>query len=106
MQLFFALLAFTQTATAAPCYEADRLLNTKAALVHFFTNVDAHSCKNVGASEIYLSHNTQKQNGRELIEFFIKCDQAYPVIGKIVWIESGCMASGRPTYFSSAQIVK
>jgi len=104
--LGFAAVAAAATANATPCYETDRLNNTKAALIDYFTNVDSHSCKNAATSEIFLSHGTEKQNNRELIEFFIKCDQEYPVIGKIYWIESGCMASGKPAYFSSAQLVK
>lgn len=99
------LLAASGTANAQ-CYEAERLANTKASLVQYFTNVDSHSCKNVAASDIYLAHTTEKSNGRELIEFFIKCDQEYPVVGKIYWIEAACMASGQPAFFSSAQLVK
>lgn len=111
MKWIFGFLTITQILTgtaaraASTCFEADRLAKTKAALVHFFTNVDSHSCKNAARSDIYLSHDKEILNGRELIQFFIKCDQEYPVIGKIYWIESGCMASGRPAYFSSAQIV-
>ncbi len=107
---FFAvilgLVGNVSAAAVVPCYEADRLTNTKAALVHYFTKVNAHSCKNAAQSDIYVTHSPDKDGGKELIEFFIKCDQEYPVMGKIYWFEESCMPAAGPAYFSSAEQVK
>jgi len=109
MTFLLAILINAPSVHAIPstCYDPDRLANTKAALIYFFSRMNTHACKKVASSDIYLSHSVDKQsNNKEYIDFFIKCDQEYPVMGKIQWFEPTCTSAAVPAEFSSAELVK